>query len=330
MKTENRKGIEFTALALAAVFAITLAACSNPVGGGGGGGGSNSGNSSGGGDTSGTGGTPIVGNTEPKKLTITGLGAYSAGDVHVQVFFGTVPYVGVAGNYSSASTIDAAGSITMSLEMFNSAGVLTDWKGSGSYNIAIHSANDQVPLHHVYTAGNELAALGYASEADVAKLRKYNFDKADNIIDLSQFRQHPAINIGTGNAKSIKITGLDALDGDKGFVELWMGNIPYMPYPVSQHVTIAGGTVTLPVVIRDPNNWNTILDNWKGDGSYYIRFYHYGGGSSAVFVYTNGSTFEQLGYRNYVLNFAKLPKYTFNSTDTEIEFSFTQFRKDQF
>jgi len=140
-------------LAMALVFGMTVVGCDK-------------------GDTDKGGGT-----TGGKSITITGITG-KTGVVSIMVL-SNFSYDGpVAGGMGSIS----GNSVTFSLvkdEAFN------PWTGSGSYYLYLTFEKDDIAFF--YTNGQTFAQLGITSDADMAKLPKYNISSATSTIAFNKF-----------------------------------------------------------------------------------------------------------------------------------------------
>jgi hypothetical protein len=112
-------------------------------------------------------------NTDPKKITITGLTGES-GTVEIIIRTGA-EFERVAEGEGTISN----NSVTVSLKKEDGS----DWTGAGSHYIMIET-DDTV---YLYTNGKTLSELGISSEDDLAKLPKYNITDATSTIAFSQF-----------------------------------------------------------------------------------------------------------------------------------------------
>lgn len=113
---------------------------------------------------------------EPKKITITGL-AGKTGDVMVVIATG----IGEAGLVAVGQGTIANNSVTVSLKKQDNS----EWRGTGSYYMEIYIVGDEI---YEYTNGKTQEELGVYSQADFAKLPKYNITETISVIAFSRFR----------------------------------------------------------------------------------------------------------------------------------------------
>jgi hypothetical protein len=120
-------------------------------------------------------------NTDPKKITITGLDGQT-GEIGVELFL-----LAEGGGAGGEGTIDN-NSVTVSLKKGKVETGVTDWTGTGSYYLAIGIINGSHVDLYVYTNGKTLADLGIFGEDDLEKLPKINIIAANTTVPFSKFQ----------------------------------------------------------------------------------------------------------------------------------------------
>jgi hypothetical protein len=124
-------------------------------------------------------------NTDPKKITITGITGVEGSWVMINLMDDQNTIV-------AAAQESMAEEITFSLKQENGT---TDWTGTGSYLVILSIGSGQNSVNYLYTEGKSFEDLEIASEEDMAKLPKYNISNTTSIIGFDQFMQEP----GGGN-----------------------------------------------------------------------------------------------------------------------------------
>jgi hypothetical protein len=122
-------------------------------------------------------GTTGGGNTDPKTISITGITGIT-GLVSIEVYSSFDDDYPETKGYGTIS----GGSITF--ELVNDQGG-TPWTGSGSFFLVIGNMTGEF----VFTNGKTFTELGIASEADIAKLPKYNISSKTSTIPFSLFQK---------------------------------------------------------------------------------------------------------------------------------------------
>jgi uncharacterized repeat protein (TIGR02543 family) len=115
-------------------------------------------------------------NTDPKKITITGLNGKS-GSVEIDI----ATSIGDGDMVASGGGTISGSSVTVSLQKQDGSA----WTDTGSYYLMI-SMNDGT---YAYTNGQTFEQLGIKSEADIYKVPKYNIQSATSAIAFSQFQK---------------------------------------------------------------------------------------------------------------------------------------------
>jgi hypothetical protein len=118
-------------------------------------------------------------NTDPKKITITGLSGKSGSIAVILTDTSAIVAMG-QGTISD--------SVTVSLKQYDKSThelTDTDWTGTGSYysQISISGVNGS----YLYTNGKTLEELGFSSTADMAKLPKISIDDTTTTIAFDKF-----------------------------------------------------------------------------------------------------------------------------------------------
>jgi hypothetical protein len=115
-------------------------------------------------------------NTDPKKITITGLSGQS-GTAQV-VLLSSINETGMVA--IGQGTISGS-SVTVSLKKQDN----TDWTGTGSYYMQLGIGESG----YTYTNGKTLSELGISSEADIGKLPKINISETTTSVAFNTFAQ---------------------------------------------------------------------------------------------------------------------------------------------
>jgi hypothetical protein len=117
------------------------------------------------------------GNTDPKAITVTGITGIT-GLVSIEV------YSNFDDDYPETKGFGTISGGSVTFELANDEGG-TPWTGSGSFFLVIGNMTGAF----VFTNGKTFTELGIASEADIAKLPKYNISSKTSTIPFSLFQK---------------------------------------------------------------------------------------------------------------------------------------------
>ncbi|MDR0374785.1 MAG: hypothetical protein LBH85_03575, partial [Treponema sp.] len=143
------------------------------------------------------GGDDDSGNTDPKKIVITGLDGES-GEVAIMLFssFSDDGMIAMGGGEISEN------SVALPLYKFDGdedeSTPPTTWTGSGAYYLmlSIREGEEEGGATYLYTGGKTLAELEITGQESAAKAPKYNITTAtstiafDQFIDITQYMEY--------------------------------------------------------------------------------------------------------------------------------------------
>lgn len=118
-------------------------------------------------------------NTDPKKITVTGI----TDDTSNVAMIMLAENISEEGVVAGGSGTIANGSVTFSLMKEDES----DWTGTGSFYLILSIGQGENSSAYAYTDGKSLAELQITSSADMAKLLKYSVSSTVSTIPFSKF-----------------------------------------------------------------------------------------------------------------------------------------------